>query len=609
FEEDSTILDDEKVKVDIWSWKDDLIQPMQLKNKSRELERGFWASVDNKVKRLTPLENENLEIAGFDLDHLTEWLPAYDETPYRKRLSWDYPTYNDLYVVSSRTGKARKITERVQARPQVSPGGKYVYWYDNVLQQWKIQDIDGGEIRVLSMKIPHPVYDVENDIPAPAYPYGISGWAQKDRFVLVYDRFDIWKVDPSNLKAVPLTHGRDENGKTQYRRVDLDREDPFLKKDKWLLLGFNEGTKEQRLVWMDPNNGDMTLWDQGEIRYRTILKVKDEDVFVIRKENFVSYPEIYVASGPKEVLKKLSITNPQQAEFNWGTAEKVTWTAFDGTPLEGLLYKPEDFDPNKKYPMIVYFYETYSDNLHVHYTPRPSASVINFPLFVSNGYLIFVPDIVYKVGEPGPSAYNCIVSGTREMMRHSWVDSTRIGIQGQSWGGYQVAYLVTQTDLYAAAMAGAPVSNMLSAYGGIRWGSGMSREFQYEKTQSRLGTTPWENLDVYLENSPVVYADQVNTPLLIMHNDNDGAVPWYQGIEYFMALRRLHKPAWMLVYNNEEHNLMLDHNRKDLSRRMSQFFDHYLKDAPTPEWMDEGVPATEKGKNYGFEYLSKPSEE
>jgi len=217
--------------------------------------------------------------------------------------------------------------------------------------------------------------------------------------------------------------------------------------------------------------------------------------------------------------------------------------------------------------------------------------------------VVFVPDIKYTTGNPGGSAYNCILPGVEKLEQEKWIDSKRMAIQGQSWGGYQVAWLVTQTDKFAAAMAGAPVSNMTSAYGGIRWGSGMARAFQYEQSQSRLGTTLWENRETYINNSPLFFADKVNTPLLMMHNDHDEAVPWYQGIEYFVALRRFQKPVWMLVYNGEAHNLKKRHNRKDLTIRMQQFFDHYLKDAPKPVWMEHGIPAVEKGRNYGLELL------
>jgi dipeptidyl aminopeptidase/acylaminoacyl peptidase len=211
----------------------------------------------------------------------------------------------------------------------------------------------------------------------------------------------------------------------------------------------------------------------------------------------------------------------------------------------------------------------------------------------------------YRVGYPGESALDCIVPGILSILEEGFVDPARIGVQGHSWGGYQIAHMITQTDIFAAAEAGAPVSNMTSAYGGIRWASGMNRAMQYEKTQSRIGATLWEGLPRYIENSPLFWADKVNTPVLMLHNDEDGAVPWYQGIEFFTALRRLGKPTWLVNYNGEPHGVRKYQNRKDWAERMQQFFDHYLQGAPAPVWLVEGVPAVMKGKTLGLELVEE----
>jgi len=311
--------------------------------------------------------------------------------------------------------------------------------------------------------------------------------------------------------------------------------------------------------------------------------------------------DLWTGKADFSKAKKISNANPQMSKYLWGTVDIVNWKDSAGIDYKGLLYKPENFDQSQKYPMIVYFYEKYTDRYYAHYSPNPSRSTVNFPLYNSNGYLIFVPDITYINGYPGKSAYNAIMSGTNAMLEKGFVDKYRLGLQGQSWGGYQTAYMVTQTNLFTAAMAGAPVSNMTSAYGGIRWESGMVRQFQYEQGQSRIGGTLWEKLDLYIENSPLFFTNKVETPLLIMANDNDGAVPWQQGIEYFSALRRLNKPVWMLTYNGDEHNLTKWPNRVDLSIRMLQFFNHYLQNKPMPVWMKEGIKATEKGIKTGYE--------
>lgn len=345
-------------------------------------------------------------------------------------------------------------------------------------------------------------------------------------------------------------------------------------------------------------------YDVWKFSYVNVYKAGAADVMAYQKGNFSNAYNMHLSDAAFAQEKCVSDINPQMKQYSWGHAQLVHWKAYDGTPLDGLLYVPEGIEPGIKLPMMIYFYEKRSETLYNHIDPRPSRSTVNLAFYCSRGYVVFVPDIVYKVGHPGESAYNCIVSGAKAMCsQFNFIDSTRMAIQGQSWGGYQTAYLVTRTNMFCAAGAGAPVSNMTSAYGGIRWGSGVCRQMQYEHGQSRIGATLWDKggLDLYLENSPLFGANRVETPLLIMHNDNDGAVPWYQGIEYFMALRRLGKPVWMLQYNREEHNLVERRNCKDLSIRLQQFFDHYMKGAPEPAWMKYGVPATRKGQYLGTE--------
>jgi dipeptidyl aminopeptidase/acylaminoacyl peptidase len=242
---------------------------------------------------------------------------------------------------------------------------------------------------------------------------------------------------------------------------------------------------------------------------------------------------------------------------------------------------------------MVYIYERLSQTVHTFIDPRPG-STFTPTAYVSDGYVVLMPDIVYETGQPGQSALKCVLASIEAVAREGWVDEARIGIAGHSWGGYQIAYMVTQTTRFRAAEAGAPVGNMTSAYSGIRWGSGLPRQFQYEKTQSRIGKTLFDDPLKYVENSPVFHVKRVTTPLLILHDDADDAVPWYQGIELFMALRRNGKEAYLMNYNGELHGLRRRPDQMDYSIRMKQFFDHFLKDAPAPEWMRKGIPYIER---------------
>jgi dipeptidyl aminopeptidase/acylaminoacyl peptidase len=278
----------------------------------------------------------------------------------------------------------------------------------------------------------------------------------------------------------------------------------------------------------------------------------------------------------------------------------------DGQILDAILTKPEDFDPARKYPLMVYIYEKLADGLHRYQAPGPGTS-INFTRYASNGYVILQPDIVYEIGYPGSSALKCVLPAVAKVVGMGFIDRARIGIQGHSWGGYQITYLVTQTDIFAAVQAGASVSNMTSAYGGIRWGSGMVREFQYEKTQSRIGAPLFSRALQFIENSPVFWAERVKTPYLSIHNDDDDAVPWYQGIEFFTALRRLGKEAYMFNFNGEKHGLRERENQKYWTLHQDEFFDHFLLGRPRPAWMDKPVPYLERGQR-DVNALYKPAE-
>jgi dipeptidyl aminopeptidase/acylaminoacyl peptidase len=363
-----------------------------------------------------------------------------------------------------------------------------------------------------------------------------------------------------------------------------------------LLRGFNEENKGSGFVrdWLNARREPEIIL-HANASFGTLMKAQDAEQYLVTKGTFVDFPNLYTGSNLAS-LTRISDANPQQKDYNWGTVELVSWHSADGVPLKGLLFKPENFDSTKKYPMVVYHYEQLSQNLHSYAAPT-GRNVINPTHYVSNGYLVFEPDIHYEEGYPGPSALKSIIPGVNALLARGFVDPKGIGIQGQSWGGYQGLYMITQTQIFSAAMLGAPVVNMTSAYGGIRWGSGLARSFQYETGQSRIGGSLWEMPMRYIENSPLFWLDKVKTPVFFMHNDADDAVPWYQGIEAFVALRRLWKEVYLINYNNDVHNPQSRANQKDMAMRMEQFFDHHLRGKPAPDWMKKGVPYLTKGRD------------
>ena len=339
------------------------------------------------------------------------------------------------------------------------------------------------------------------------------------------------------------------------------------------------------------------------------IKARNADVYVFTLSRFEEFGNLWTSSGAFTDMKKVSDANPQQAQYNWGTSELIDYVNADGKHLQAILTKPENFDPSKKYPMLVYIYEQLTNNLHRYVAPAPGGSSINVTRYASNGYIILQPDIVYDLGYPGQSALKCVLPAVQQVLAMGFVDPARVGIQGHSWGGYQISYMITKTNIFRAVEAGASVGDMFGGYGGIRWGTGMSRAFQYEKTQSRIGVPPWKNPLIYMENSPLFWIENIHTPYLTMANDEDDAVPWQQGIEFFTAMRRLGKEAYMFVYNGEKHGLRQRENQKHWTVHMAEYFDYFFKDAPKPDWMEHGVPYLDKGKRDVSAFYKKSTDQ
>ncbi len=604
-EKDTTLIADDYAKVDVWSYKDDFIQPQQLKNLEREKKRSYLSVIDLsnpvKVTQLADLDMNQVEILN---EGNSNFALGTSDNAYRLSSNWDVTGRKDYYIINTKTGQRELFAKALTGKVEMSPNGKFAVFYNAENGLWSSYNIEKKETKVLNKKLKVKFYDEENDSPTLAQEYGIAYFTDNDETVLIKDRYDIWEFDlVGNRRPENMTNGFGRKHNITFDINQLNDDIKTLNRDNLVYLGaFNNQNKQsgvyQTIISKAKNPEEVVMSNTWGTQKMT--KALNANEFIYTKESFQNSPDVYVSTNFKDE-KKISAINPQQKDYLWGNGELVTWKTYSGKDATGVVYKPENFDPNKKYPMIVYFYEKLSDNLNRYQAPAPTPSRINHTYFVSNDYIVFTPDISYTIGHPGKSAEDYINSGVEALKKNTWVNGSKIAIQGQSWGGYQVAHLITTTNMYAAAWTGAPVVNMTSAYGGIRWGTGMSRQFQYEQTQSRIGKTLWEAPELYIENSPLFNMPKVTTPVVIMHNDEDGAVPWYQGIEMFMALRRLQKPVWMLNYNGDDHNLIKRANKNDIQQRQVQFFDHYLKDKPAPKWMTEGVPAINKGIDWGFD--------
>jgi dipeptidyl aminopeptidase/acylaminoacyl peptidase len=586
----------DKAIFNLWHYKDARLQPEQRIEAAKDRKRSFTSVYDLRARDFHILGSDSLPEIVLSPDFRT----ALGETdvPYRIQAMWGEGR-GDIYAIDVPTGKRSTIATGVPFPPRLSPDGGYAIWFGEN-GHWYAYSIATKRTADITGDIAGVRFDQETwDTPSIAAPWGIAGWTKGERSVLLYDRYDIWEVDPTGrTPARVVTDSVGRRRQIIFRLAELDTAARFVSADQPIVLeAMNDSTKASG-YWTDRLGAAQEprpLIMEGK-RLADLEKARDADVYLFTRSTFREFPDLWVTNAAFDAPTRISNANPQQSEYRWGTAQLVHWLSDDGVPLAGILYKPDDFDPNRKYPMLVYFYEQLSDNVH-HYVPPAGRNVINPTVYVSNDYLVFEPDIHYEMGYPGPSAVKSVVPGVQMLIDSGFVDRHAVGLQGQSWGGYQVAYIITQTSMFRAAMAGAPVANMTSAYGGIRWASGLARAFQYEHTQSRIGGSIWEQPLRYLRNSPLFWADRIRTPLFIMHNDGDGAVPWYQGVELFVALRRLGKEVYLIDYNDEAHNPTKRANQLDIAMRMHQFFDHHLKGAPAPDWMVHGIPFLDKGRD------------
>ncbi|MBL8995802.1 MAG: S9 family peptidase [Gemmatimonadetes bacterium] len=585
----------DKAVVDLWHWRDARPQPMQRLQAAADRNRAYTAVFHVATRQVRRVANDSMPNAQLSEDGRTAVLVT--NVPYQmEALAGEGG--NDVHVMNTVTGASRLVARHIRGAGQLSPAARYVVWWEG--GAWQAHDVAANRTRNLTAAIPGVSFAQEtHDTPSDPSPWGVGGWTRDDARVLIYDRYDIWEVDPSGAApARNLTDGVGRQRNLTFRLIDLEPEERAYDPAKPLNLRTFDNTTKHAGLYRDRVGGSAAPERimMAPKSWPLLQKARNAEQYLATRADYREYPDLW--TGPSfDRLTRISDAMPEQARYSWGDVELVKWLNSDGVELEGLLYKPEGFDPAKKYPMVVYFYEQLSDGLYNYVRPA-GRNVVNAPVYTSLGYLVFMPNIHYTPGYPGPSAVKAIVPGVQSLIARGIVDPKKVGITGQSWGGYQSAYIITQTQMFAAAVPNATVVNMTSAYGGIRWASGVERAIvNYERGQSRIGGSLWEYPERYIENSPLFYLDRVTTPVLFMANDNDGAVPWYQGIEFFVAMRRLGKEAYMVNYNGDEHNPRKYANQKDIDRRMQEFFAVKLLGAPEPEWMKRGIPFLEKGRD------------
>lgn len=577
----------------VWHWKDERPQPMQELQAGADKAATFTCVFWVKEKKFVRLADETLKSVGFGSK--AKFAVGTDGTPYNYMSNLDGRRYADVYTVDPQTGKKTKALTKARYFNGTNPTATQLLHYDD--GHFFVYDIAAGKSINITEKVTGTSFiDVEDDHNVVKPPTRPLGWSKDGKFVLISDGWDIWKVAADGSGGTNLTVNGKATGTryTGFQQFDPDRTEPGFDLEKpAFVTTYGEWTKQAGVGKLEPGKPGVTVLMSGDFAFGFggVQKARNAEKYLFTKETYSDAPNYHLTDATFKTLTKVTNSNPQQADYAWSSGAKlVEYKGLGGKRLQGALYLPANYEPGKRYPTIVYIYEKLSNGLHRYTPPFASGSGFNSSVYTSNGYAVFTPDIVYRLNDPGVSAVECVLPALDAAIATGIVDPARVGLQGHSWGGYQTSFLVTQTTRFKAAVAGAPLTDLISMYSSMYWNSGSANQPIFESSQGRFTGGYWEQQEAYIRNSPVFHATKVQTPLVILHNDKDGAVDFVQGIEYFNTLRRLQKPVVMLQYKGENHGLAKAENRKDYAARMKEFFDHHLQGKPAPDWWTEGVP-------------------
>ena len=585
--------DEEQPDLEIWHWADERLQSVQRVRSNADRRATFSAVVHVPAGRFIRLADEDMPRVEPTWDGRTA-IGRLD-APYRMDQE-DQGNLQDIVRIDVGTGERTTLLEGVRYSMDVSPDGKWhVYSKDGTVF---LQDVATGASRDLSGAAGVSFASDETGRPGETTTFGVAGWSRDGRYLLLNGKYDVWMLPvAASGRAIDLTGGVGSRDEIRFRvqQLDRDEDEPGIDTSRPILLSaYGEWTKKSGYWSVQPGREPRPLiWQDRSIGQ--LRKAEDADRVIFTSQTFEDFPDWWVSDTDFSNARKVTDANPQQAEYAWGRRVLVDYVDGRGNELQATLTLPAGYQEGQRYPMLVYFYETLSQNHHTYsfptYDDRPHMST-----YASDGYLVLMPDIVYDVGKPGSSALDDVTSAVQKVIDLGYADPARIGAQGHSWGGYESSFIVTQTDMFAAVVTGAPLTNLESMHNILYKQSGGGNAALIQWGQGRMGDVPWRDPELYASQSPVRFVEDITTPFLILHGTADGAVDWNQGLEFYVAARRAGKNVILLSYQDEPHHLAQKKNQVDFQTRMKQYFDHYLKGEPAPAWMTAGVPYLDRAR-------------
>jgi len=608
---DSTVDEDPVANVDVWHWKDDYIQTVQMVRAQQDRNRTYVATVLLAQKKVVPLADRRMQTVQIGRDGA--WGVGRDEKDYID--DWK-PQLADYYRVNTTTGERTPILKGQDRAMGLSPDGRYwLYWKDK--QVWAY-DLSASAHANITKNAPVSFVNVDEDHFGDKPAYGVTGYTKDGKSVILDHKFDLWLVSlDGSVTPRNLTNGVGTKNEIRFRYQRIEPADDqtgppapggggggrgggggqIVDLSKPVMLtAFGEQTKKDGFYELDGNKLSELLYDERSLG--NPIKAKNAERVLLTRETFVEFPDYWVTDRTFKNPQRLTNANPQQAEYKWGHRVLIDYKDKDGHKLQGTLAVPDDYKPGERRPMLVYFYEKLSQNQFRYEAPR-YASGLSYADYVSNGYLVLLPDIYYHTGRSHTDMLNSVEAAVKRAVDLGYADPKRVGLNGGSYSGQGGAYISTQSKMFAAVAIRAAAVNLVGDFNQL-WKTNGTNQHRYDTYgQGRFGTTPFDNLELYMDQSAVFHAKSMDTPLLIYQGTNDGSTEWLQGVEFYNALRFLKKPVIFLSYEGEAHGFTRYENQYDVMVRLHQFYDHHLKGDAAPDWMVNGVPFLAKKRPTG----------
>ncbi len=586
--EDEDAEDEDPVAdVDIWHWQDEQIQSVQMVRATRDRNRthqSVFILATEKFNRLTDDEMRTISITRDG-----KWGVGQDGMAYIS--DWE-ERRADYYRVDIATGERTLMFEALGRTLGLSPDSEhFLYWQEGHVWDYIL---DTGATVNLTASAPLSFVDMEYDHPGTPPPYRGISWVEGGEAVILNHRYDLWLQPLDGSAATCLTNGVGAEQEIVFRYVQTDREERFVDLSQPILLtAFGQWTKKAGFYRL--RRGRLTELLFEDRNFGRIQKAEEADRFLYTIQTFEQFPDYWVSGDDFSDRVRVTDANPQHAEYTWGHSILIDFTNNDGVRLQAWLGIPETRREGERLPMLVNYYEKNSQNLHRFQNPRYAGSP-NLGGYLSNGYLVMQPDIHLRTRTTHSDMQECIEAAIKKVIELGYADPERIAVHGHSFSGQGSAYISTHSDMFAAIVYGAGATNLVSDFNQL-WKTSGTNQHRYDiYGQGRFGTNIFDDLDLYIEQSAIYHARDMNTPLLILHGTADGSVEWLQGVEFYNALRFNDKPVILLSYPGAGHGLRKYENQLDFQRRTRQFLNHYLKDEPAADWMTDGQRFIDKPK-------------